>query len=169
MPTSPFRRIPFRRIVFAWLAVGMLAASCGPAGSGDVGAAESDSAEAASDDAASASPDSVLATGRFTDQGGQQTTGAYRITQTGGGDLRLALTSDFATDDGPDLHVVLTPTAPGNVSGGNAMADGAARVVGPLGAGAQSFDLPDDLDLDSFEAVLVHCVQHSHLYGSAPL
>lgn len=112
----------------------------------------------------------TVATGRFVSKGGQETSGTYRIVRTSG-DLRLMFTDDFATDDGPDLHVVLTPTEATTASGENVMADGAALTVAPLGSGsgAQEFDLLDDLDLNRFKAVLIHCVQYSHLYGAAPL
>jgi len=120
--------------------------------------------------AATSSSMDPVATGRFVNKGGQETTGAYRIEQVED-DLRLVLADDFATDEGPDLHVVLTPVAVSAVSGENAMADDAALVVGPLEAqsGAQQFDLPDDVDLGAFRSVLIHCIEFSHLYGAAPL
>jgi len=111
----------------------------------------------------------VVATGSFVDKGGQHTSGTYRI-ERADGDLRLVLSDDFATDEGPDLHVVLSPTAVEDAENETAMAEG-ATVVALLGAlsGGQTFDLPDELDVAQFRSVVIHCVQFTHLYGAAPL
>ena len=116
-------------------------------------------------------PDTApIATGRFVSKGGQETTGTFRIVRVED-DLRLMLDDDFVTDEGPDLHVILSPTKTATASGDNAMADETAQVVAPLSSlsGAQQFDLPDDIDLRSFQSVLIHCIRFSHLYGAAPL
>ena len=126
--------------------------------------------QAMDDSAANAMPPETLATGPFVNKGEQKTTGTYRIERTMDS-LRLVLAGDFATDEGPDLHVVLSPVGMSTVSGKNAMADDAALTVGPLKArsGTQEFTLPDDTNLRSFDSVLIHCIRFSHLYGAAPL
>lgn len=113
-------------------------------------------------------PAVVVASGAFVDKGGQMTSGAYRI-ERAGADLRLVLDSTFRTDDGPDLHVVLSPLAVAEA--GNRNATDGGRIVAPLKAerGPQLFDLPDDLDVGAYRSVLVHCVQYRHLFGAAPL
>jgi hypothetical protein len=151
------------------LVVAFLLAGCADTSDSDPAPAERTQATA-QPESTQVAPDTVLAMGRFADKGGQQTAGAYRITRTGG-DLRLVLADDFATDDGPDLHVVLSPTGAEAASSENATAGGEARVITLLDtlSGAQQYDLPDDLDLRPFQSVLIHCVQYSHLYGAAPL
>lgn len=111
----------------------------------------------------------AIATGQFVDKGGQNTSGSFRVERTGT-DLRLVLSSDFQTDEGPDLHVVITPTSVPEAGNDNAMAEG-AEVVGKLGqlAGEQVFDLRDDLELDRYNAVVIHCIEFSHIYGAASL
>jgi len=86
------------------------------------------------------------------------------------GDLRLVLASSFRTDAGPDLHVVLSPTSVSSASNTNALAPG-ALIIAPLASlvGTQVYDLRDDLSLAAFNAVIIHCVRHTHIYGAAPL
>lgn len=106
----------------------------------------------------------------FTGKEGQTVHGSYRIKDHNGG-LRLMLDDAFKSDSGPDLHVVLSPVAPGEATGANAMAEGKAFVVGKLGslAGAQTYDLPTDMDLSAYRSVLIQCIKYSHLYAAAPL
>ncbi len=132
------------------------------------GGKESASADASSSGEALESVD-IIASGSFADKGGQETSGSYRIEDTGAG-LRLALSETFQTDWGPDLHVALSPTSAAEVDDDNAMAPG-AHVVGALQSrsGAQDYALEADIDLASFRSVVVHCIQFTHLYGAAPL
>lgn len=111
----------------------------------------------------------IIASGSFTDKGGQETRGAYRIEDTGEG-LRLVLSEAFRTDRGPDLHVVLTPTGAPEADNDNVMVTG-AHVVDELQSrsGAQIYELEADLDLSPFRSVIVHCIRFTHLYGAAPL
>lgn len=103
------------------------------------------------------------------DKGGQHTSGSYRIERSGE-DLRLVLSDDFQTDEGPDLHLVLSPTGVAEAENESAMAEG-ALVVSALRslAGGQTYDLRDDLELEAFRSVVVHCIEFTHLYGAAEL
>ena len=107
--------------------------------------------------------------GVFGYEGGQETSGAYRIEDTGEG-LRLVLSETFRTDWGPDLHVVLTPTGTAEADNDNVMVTG-AHVVDELESrsGAQTYELEADLDLSTFQSVIIHCIRFTHLYGAAPL
>lgn len=129
---------------------------------------EADSAAETATHAAAA--DAVaIASGRFVAKGGQQTSGSFFLERVGA-DLRLVLSDDFRTDEGPDLHVVLTPTRVAEADNDNAMAEG-AEVVGKLAkqAGEQVYDLRDNLRLEQYNAVVIHCIEFSHLYGAAAL
>ena len=116
-----------------------------------------------------AEPADIIASGSFTDKGGQETSGAYRIEDAGEG-LRLVLSETFRTDWGPDLHVVLTPTGTAEADNDNVMVTG-AHVVDELQSrsGAQTYDLETDLDIRPFRSVVIHCIRFTHLYGAAPL
>lgn len=106
----------------------------------------------------------------FTGKEGMAVRGMYRI-EDHAGVLRLILDDAFKSDSGPDLHVVLSPIAPGEVSGSTAMAEGKALVVGKLASltGTQTYDLPADLDFAAYQSVLIQCIKYSHLYAAAPL
>ena len=132
------------------------------------GGGASASADASSSDEIAESAD-IVASGSFTDKGGQETSGAYQIEDTGAG-LRLVLSETFRTDWGPDLHVVLTPTGTAEADNDNVMVTG-AHVVGELQSrsGAQTYALEADLDISHFQSVIIHCIRFTHLYGAAPL
>ena len=132
------------------------------------GGGASASADASSSDEIAESADTI-ASGSFTDKGGQETSGAYQIEDTGAG-LRLVLSETFRTDWGPDLHVVLTPTGTAEADNDNVMVTG-AHVVGELQSrsGAQTYTLEADLDISYFQSVIIHCIRFTHLYGAAPL
>lgn len=129
--------------------------------------AESTSASTATQETSSSGE--TIASGSFVDKGGQKTSGSFLI-ERNGSDLRLVLSDEFRTDEGPDLHVVLTPTVVAEAGNENTMAE-EAHVVGRLAeqAGEQVYDLPDDLRLERYSAVAIHCIEFSHLYGAAPL
>ena len=112
----------------------------------------------------------VIASGTFTDKGGQHTSGTFRI-EKAGDQLTLILSEDFRTDEGPDLHVVLTPTETNRTENENAMAEGNARVIAPLESlsGEQQYELPANVDLSQYKSVVIHCIEFTHLYGAAPL
>ena len=127
------------------------------------------SAESSTDTSTTAIEGSVIARGQFVDKGGQHTSGSYTIERIGA-DLQLILGDDFRTDEGPDLHVVLTPTKVADAGNDNAMVEG-AEIVGALAlqAGKQVYDLRDDLSVEQFHSVVIHCIEYSHLYGAAPV
>lgn len=110
-----------------------------------------------------------MAEGSFVNKGGQQTSGSYRIERVGE-DLRMVLSEDFRTDEGPDLHILLSPTEVAAAENETAMVEG-AEVVAALQAltGAQTYDLQDSLDLEVLHSVAIHCIEFSHLYGAAAL
>jgi hypothetical protein len=94
--------------------------------------------------------------------------GGYRIVQTG--DKRvLHLGPRFSTKEGPDLKVVLSPLAVGDVKAKTALKD--SLVLGPLKShkGGSEYALPADVDLAGYASVLVHCEKYTKLWGAAPL
>lgn len=109
-----------------------------------------------------------LSQGQFANKGGQETSGTYRLERVGEY-RRLVLEDDFQTNDGPDLHIVLSPTPPADAGNENVMDE--AAVLDSLSAlqGKQVFYLADSLQIDDYQSVLIHCVEFSHLYGAAPI
>ena len=80
--------------------------------------------------------------------------------------LRL---EDFKVTNGPDLRVILTPvqdpggagdvTAPGHVE--------LAKLKGNMGN--QNYEIPDDVDIASFQSVVIYCSPFRVIFSVAPL
>lgn len=73
----------------------------------------------------------------------------------------ITLSSDFQTEEGPNLHVYLA-------------ADTTATDYTDLGlledfSGEQSYELPADADTEAQPLVLIYCTKYSHLFGYAEL
>ncbi|NQU48292.1 MAG: DM13 domain-containing protein [Planctomycetes bacterium] len=83
--------------------------------------------------------------------------------------LKLVFGSNFLTDSGPDLKVVLSPLAADQVASKTALRH--SFIVGALASnkGASSYDLPLDIDLKLYKSVLIHCEKYTKLWASAPL
>ena len=93
---------------------------------------------------------------------------------TGSGDVLLVIGpdgevilrfQDYAVRNGPDLHVYLTPDP-----GGDVHVDGAIS-LGPVKAtqGSVNYEVPADVDLDSFRAAVIYCVPFQVTFATAVL
>lgn len=76
---------------------------------------------------------------------------------------------NFKTKGGPDLKVFLSTHTIDNANGKNAT-DGSV-LIGVLKSnkGAQEYVIPDNVDLASFQSLLIHCEQYSVLWGGASI
>lgn len=110
-------------------------------------------------------------TGRLVSQG--ELMGADEF-HTGSGDVLLVISpdgdvilrfQDYAVRNGPDLHVYLTPDP-----GGDVHVDGAIS-LGPVKAtqGSVNYDVPADVDPDSFRAAVIYCVPFRVVFATALL
>ena len=93
---------------------------------------------------------------------------------TGSGDVLLAIGpdgevilrfQDYAVRNGPDLHVYLTPDPNGDVH-----VEGAIS-LGPIKAtqGSVNYEVPADVDPDSFRAAVIYCVPFQVTFATAML
>ncbi len=93
---------------------------------------------------------------------------------TGSGDVLLVISpdgdvilrfQDYAVRNGPDLHVYLTPDP-----GGDVHVDGAIS-LGPVKAtqGSVNYEVPSDVDPDSFRAAVIYCVPFRVVFATALL
>ncbi len=93
---------------------------------------------------------------------------------TGSGDVLLAIGpdgevilrfQDYAVRNGPDLHVYLTPDP-----GGDVHVEGAIS-LGPVKAtqGSVNYEVPADVDPDSFRAAVIYCVPFQVTFATAML
>lgn len=116
---------------------------------------------------ASAATSNQLAAGEF-HNGAHETKGMATVFQHAGGKKTLRLTN-FATSNGPDVHVYL-------VAAQDAKDDDTVTKAGfvDLGSlkgniGDQNYDLPADTDLAKYRAVTIWCKRFSVNFGTAPL
>jgi len=121
---------------------------------------------AASTDAMQMSRDSVVATGMF-HKVAHDTKGSATIHRLDGKTI-LRLT-DFATSNGPDVHVYLTSA---NDASDNETVTKAGFVdLGSLkgNLGDQNYELPADVDASKYHAVAIWCKRFGVNFGTAPL
>ena len=108
-----------------------------------------------------------LASGQF-HSGAHETKGTATVFQLADGKKTLRLT-DFATSNGPDVHVYLVAA---DDAKDNDMVTKAGFIdVGSLkgNIGDQNYDLPANADLTKYRAVTIWCKRFSVNFGTAPL
>ncbi len=81
---------------------------------------------------------------------------------------RVLRLDDFRVTNGPQLHVLLAKNTP------TAIFDGVGEDYVDLGAlkgnvGSQNYDIPDDVNLDEFQSVVIYCVPFHVVFSSAAL
>ena len=108
-----------------------------------------------------------LATGQF-HSGAHETNGTATVFQLADGKKTLRLT-DFATSNGPDVHVYLVAAA--DAKDNEAVTKAGFIDVGSLkgNIGDQNYDLPANADLTKYRAVTIWCKRFSVNFGTAPL
>jgi hypothetical protein len=108
-----------------------------------------------------------LASGQF-HSGAHETKGTASVLQLADGKKTLRLT-DFATSNGPDVHVYLVaaPDAKDN----DAVTKAGFVDLGSLkgNIGDQNYELPANTDLAKYRAVTIWCKRFSVNFGTAPL
>src|SRR5688572_2674778 len=108
-----------------------------------------------------------LASGQF-HSGAHETKGTATVFQLADGKKTLRLT-DFATSNGPDVHVYLVAAA--DAKNNEAVTKAGFIDVGSLkgNIGDQNYDLPANADLTKYRAVTIWCKRFSVNFGTAPL
>ena len=79
--------------------------------------------------------------------------------------LSLTLTSNFNTQSGPDLYVYLAKNLDSPAAVGNESYE-VAKLLSPNGAQTYTFN---NIPLQKYNYVLIHCKQFNHLWGGALL
>ncbi len=107
------------------------------------------------------------AQGKFHD-GAHETKGIAAIYQLAGGERILRLT-DFATSNGPDVHVLLGKAA-------DAMDNDTVKSAGYVDLGSlkgnigdQNYTIPTEVDPAEYNSVTIWCNRFSVNFGTAPL
>ena len=116
--------------------------------------------------AASAAGDK-LASGQFR-SAAHETQGTATVFQLADGKKTLRLT-DFATSNGPDVHVYLV--ASDDAKDNDTVTKAGFIDVGTLkgNIGDQNYDLPANVDIAKYRAVTIWCKRFSVNFGTAPL
>jgi len=98
------------------------------------------------------------------------TSGRASIYQTSDGKRDLRLT-DFLTSNGPDVHVLLAPSADQKLRQDLVKGELKSVELGPLKAnqGDQNYALPDSTDLNQYDAVVIYCERFHVVFGVAKL
>ena len=108
-----------------------------------------------------------LASGNFHD-GAHKTSGMAAILQLGDGTRALRLTN-FATSNGPDVHVYLVAAT--DASDSQTVTKAGFIDLGSIkgNIGDQNYNVPSDIDLHKYQAVTIWCARFNVNFGTAPL
>jgi hypothetical protein len=109
----------------------------------------------------------ALATGSFEGRNDYEVTGAATFYELPDGSRTLRL-ENFVSDNGPDLYVYLTSS---DSSATDAVIDEDVVDLGVLtgNIGNQNYAIPDDVDLDRYDTVLIWCLRFTAGFGAADL
>jgi hypothetical protein len=109
----------------------------------------------------------VLAKGEFhkADKAGSGTATLYQLAD---GKRVLRLT-DFAVDNGPDLHVRLIAADDAKDTASVAKTDHVELGKLKGNKGSQNYDVPENVDLSKYKAVSIWCNRFSVNFAAAPL
>lgn len=117
--------------------------------------------EPPAEDVSTTTAPAVLGQGEFVSQGGHTVNGAAFV--VGRPEGRLLVLPELDSENGPDLHLYLSPVANGSVDGG--------VYLEPLegNQGTQTYELPADVDLSVQRNVVIWCERFSTPFGTATL
>jgi hypothetical protein len=95
-------------------------------------------------------------------------TGVVKVIELEDG-TRILRFEDLDVLNGPDLRVILSPSA--LVEDDGAYDDGAFLDLGPLkgNKGNQNYEIPPEIDLDDFATVAIWCRRFNVSFNAAPL
>jgi len=98
------------------------------------------------------------------------TSGRASVYHTSDGKFELRLTN-FVTSNGPDVHIVLAQSTDPNLSRNFVTGELNDVEVAQMKAnqGDQNYDLPNSVDLNKYDAVVIYCVRFHAVFGLAKL
>jgi hypothetical protein len=109
----------------------------------------------------------ALAAGSFAGRNDYDVTGTATYYELPDGSRTLRL-EDFVSDNGPDLYVYLTSA---DSSDPDAVIDEDIVDLGVLtgNIGNQNYAIPDDVDLERYDTVVIWCLRFTAGFGTADL
>ena len=92
--------------------------------------------------------------------------GTWQIIQKADG-LYVVLSEKFKTRSGPDLHILFSKKKVTDLTDSNTSPS--SRIIGELKSsrGFQEFKIPDDINWQEFNSIVIHCVAFSHVWAGA--
>ena len=144
---------------------GPVATLPGPAVTAVLVAPPTDSPDSAEPPATTVPEVRIAASGNFISRSHPTEGSAVVLTD---GSQRFLRFENFKTDNGPDLNVYLS-NAPTNAPAGQF--DDDFIDLGDLkgNIGSQNYEIPADVDLDTYSTVVIWCVRFSVIFGAAEL
>ena len=129
-------------------------------------AAEQEAAELAAAQAAAAA-NRLIASGTWTKKS-FRIDGSWTLAVEDGVTL-VKLDDAFSTKKAPDLKIFLSPLSAAEV--GNKNAVNGSVLIAPLNSnkGAQSYIVPDSVDISAYKSIIIHCEAYTKLWGAADL
>lgn len=85
------------------------------------------------------------------------------------GQSQLVFSDDFKTKNGPDLKVYLSKLPIEELTAKTVNKSSIRLSVLKSNKGAQSYSIPDDIDLNDYRSVIIHCQAYSVLWGGFDL
>jgi hypothetical protein len=100
-----------------------------------------------------------------------KTEGSWKIlgSEYGMSGRKLELSSDFKTEQAPDLRIYVSPMAFSKLNDDNATKD--AKLIAELKSekGAQTYDIPTGVKLDDFKSILINSKTYAKLWCGSDL
>lgn len=95
---------------------------------------------------------------------GEGTATAYQLAD----ESRVLRLENFRVTNGPQLHVILSKNSPDSLFGD--IGDDAIDLGALTGnVGNQNYTIPDDVNLEEYQTVVIYCVPFSVVFSTAPL
>lgn len=93
------------------------------------------------------------------------------VTTTGSWSIegRKLILHNLKTDKAPDLKLILSPQAVGDLKSQNAMQGAVVISKIKKTKGSFTFEIPADIDLSRYQSIGIHCEKYSKLFGKSAL
>ena len=81
----------------------------------------------------------------------------------------IVFEDNFKTKNGPDLKVYLSSKSIEGIEGKSVVSS--SINIGELSSnkGYQEYEIPDNVNLDEYSSLLIHCEAYTHLWGGASI
>lgn len=89
--------------------------------------------------------------------------------ETKGGVTTVSLDEDFKTKNAPDLKILLSPLTVEEINSKNAINDSVLVSLLDSNKGAQSYVIPEGVDLSQYKSIVIHCELYTKLWSAAAL